>query len=35
MDGSQPEVTDFYEDEVFNVSNLPRTDDYPFEEEKE
>ena len=24
MDGSRPGVTDFYEDEVFNVNNLPR-----------
>ena len=32
MDGNQPDVTDFYEDEVFNVSNLPKPDDYSFEE---
>ena len=32
MDGSQPGVTDFYEDEVFNVNNLPKADDFPFED---
>ena len=32
LDGNQPDVTDFYEDEVFNVSNLPSADDYPFED---
>ena len=31
-EGRQANETDFYEDEVFNVSNLPRTDDYPYEE---
>ena len=35
MDGNQPDVTDFYEDEVFNVSNLPRANDYPFEDQQE
>lgn len=32
LDGNQPDVTDFYEDEVFNVNNLPRVNDYPFED---
>ena len=32
LDGNRPDVTDFYEDEVFNVNNLPSTNDYPFEE---
>lgn len=27
MDGTRPGVTDFYEDEVFNVNNLPQADD--------
>ena len=31
LDGNQPDVTDFYEDEVFNVSNLPNAGDYPYE----
>ena len=31
MELQKPDVSDFYEDEVFNVSNLPRTDDYPYE----
>lgn len=33
LDGNQPDVTDFYEDEVFNVNNLPRPNDFPFEDE--
>lgn len=33
LDGTQSDVTDFYEDEVFNVNNLPRPNDFPFEEE--
>lgn len=33
LDGNRPDVTDFYEDEVFNVNNLPRVNDYPFEDE--
>ena len=28
MDGNRLDVTDFYEDEVFNVSNLPSAEDY-------
>ncbi|MBQ6374327.1 MAG: hypothetical protein IJJ45_07565 [Clostridia bacterium] len=28
MDGNRPDVTDFYEDEVFNVANLPRSEAY-------
>lgn len=32
LDGNQPDVTDFYEDEVFNVNNLPRANDFPFED---
>lgn len=32
LDGNRPDVTDFYEDEVFNVSNLPSADDYPTED---
>lgn len=32
LDGNQPDVTDFYEDEVFNVNNLPRPNDFPFED---
>lgn len=32
LDGNQPDVTDFYEDEVFNVNNLPRVNDFPFED---
>ena len=35
LDGNRPGVTDFYEDEVFNVNNLPKVDDYPFEEKAE
>lgn len=31
MDGSRPGVTDFYEDEVFNVNNLPPVAAYPAE----
>lgn len=27
LDGTRPGVTDFYEDEVFNVNNLPSADD--------
>ena len=27
LDGSRPGVTDFYEDEVFNVNNLPQAED--------
>lgn len=33
LDGNQPDVTDFYEDEVFNVNNLPRPNDFPFEDD--
>ena len=32
LDGNRPDVTDFYEDEVFNVNNLPSANDYPFED---
>ena len=35
MDGNQPDVTDFYEDEVFNVNNLPRANAYPFEDSQD
>lgn len=35
LDGNQPDVTDFYEDEVFNVNNLPRANDYPFEDARD
>ena len=35
LDGNRPGVTDFYEDEVFNVNNLPKPDDYPYEEQPE
>ena len=32
LDGNKPDVTDFYEDEVFNVNNLPSAKDYPPED---
>ena len=33
LDGSEPDVTDFYEDEVFNVNNLPQPSELPTEEQ--
>ena len=35
LDGNQPDVTDFYEDEVFNVNNLPRANAYPRQARKD
>ena len=35
LDGNQPDVTDFYEDEVFNVNNLPKANEYPFDEPRD
>lgn len=32
LDGNQPDVTDFYEDEVFNVNNLPKANERLFED---
>lgn len=35
LDGNQPDVTDFYEDEVFNVNNLPKANEYPADEPRD
>jgi len=35
LDGNQPDVTDFYEDEVFNVNNLPKANEYPVDEPRD
>lgn len=35
MKTKRPGVTDVYEDEVFNLSNLPKADDFPPEEKTE
>ncbi len=35
MDGNQPDVTDFYEDEVFNVNNLPRANAWSPEDRQD
>ena len=34
LDGSRPGVTDFYEDEVFNVNNLPTAMEYASENDE-
>ena len=34
LDLQRPDVSDFYEDEVFNVTNLPTSDEYREREEK-
>lgn len=34
VDLKRPDVSDFYEDEVFNVSNLPVSDEFDAEEQK-